>query len=159
MLSFVRIIRWLPLSQEAKLAWSRDWLDWSYAKDIAVARKANDRARAQSLEENRQFEIDLHDEDEDAHITKTLLRTARRLRVPIPHRYNGDRSESDLWYEGRFTGRWCLTSKGVSAVREEIRRELKARHEAKSHWVVWLSALTGLVGAVAGLVALLLHKS
>jgi len=153
-----RIIALLPIPMETKLSWQRTLLDQAYAKDIAEARKAQDNAKLHLLEENRRFEIDLHDEGEDAHFTRMLLRKARRLRVPIPHRYNDDKSESDHWYEGHYTGSWYLTTKGVATLREEVRRELKARHEARSQWVMWLSALTGVIGTVTGLVALLMHK-
>jgi hypothetical protein len=130
----------------------------SYAKGIATARKLKDKEKVQSLERDHRFEIDLHDEDEDAYITKKLLAKARRLRVPIPHRYNEDKTESEHWYEGNYAGRWYLTTRGVAALRDEIRRELKARHEARSHWIVWLSGLTGVIGALTGLVVLLMRK-
>lgn len=158
-MAVLRIVGKLPIPKEAKLAWQRTLLDRAYAKDIAKARAAKDYAKAQSLAEDHRFEIELHDEEEDAHVTKCLLQRARHLRVPVPHRYNNDKSESDHWYEGRNTGRWYLTTKGVAALREEIRREVKARHEARSQWVVWLSALTGAIGAATGLVALLADKT
>lgn len=123
-----------------------------------MARKLKDKEKVESLEGQHRFEIDLHDEEEDTYVTKKLLAKARRLRVPIPHRYNEDKTESEHWYEGHYTGRWNLTTRGVAALREEIRREVKARHEARSQWVVWLSALTGVIGALTGLVALLTHK-
>src|SRR6266849_2583394 len=153
----LRLVAKLPLPTETRLAWQRSLLDRTYAKDIATARKLNDREKIISLEQDRRFEIDVHDEDEDAYLTKKLLAQARSLRVPVPHRYNQDKTESDHWYEGHYTGRWYLTSRGIAALREEIRRELKARHEGRAHWVVWLSALTGVIGAITGLVALLTH--
>ena len=157
--TLLRIAGKLPIPTETKLSWQRTLLDRAYAKDIAEARKAKDSAKVESLENDHRFAIDLHEEEEEAYFTKKLFQRARRLRVPIPHRYNDDKSESDHWYEGQYTGCWYLTTKGVAALREEIRRELKGRHEARSQWVVWLSALTGLIGAVTGLVALLMHKS
>ena len=150
-----RLISKLPMPEESRLVWQRNWIDKVYAKEIAAARTSNDREKVESLERDHQFEIELHDEEEDAHLTGLLRKQARRLHVPIPHRFNEDKSESDHWYEGRHTCRWYLTTRGIAALREEIRREVKARHEARSHWVVWLSAFTGLVGAITGLVALL----
>lgn len=155
----LRLVAKLPLSAERRLAWQHTLLDRAYAKDISAARKLKDSDRVESLERDHRFEIDLHDEEEDAHLTNTLLARARRLRVPIPHRYNEDKTESKHWYEGHYTGRWYLTSHGISALREEIRRELKARHEVRAQWVIWLSALTGVIGALTGLVALLTRKS
>jgi aspartate/methionine/tyrosine aminotransferase len=132
--SLIRVVGKLPLPTETKLSWQRALLDRSYAKDIAEARKVKDKDKVASLEGSHRFEIEMHEEDEDAYITKKLL-------------------------QNHYTGRMYLTTKGIAALREEIRRELKARHEARSQWVVWLSALTGVIGAITGLVALLTHKS
>lgn len=156
--SLLRIVSKLPIPTETRLAWQRTLLDRAYAKDIAEARKLNDNERVERLEWDHRFEIDLHDEKEDAYVTTRLLAQARRLRVSIPHRYNKDQTESDDWYQGQHTGRWYLTTRGLAALREEVRRELKARHEARSHWVVWLSSFTGVIGALTGLVALLVRK-
>ena len=159
MISLLRIVTKLPVPTGWRMAWQRALLDRAYAKDISAARKHKDNEKVESLERDHRFEIDLHDEEEDAYLTKKLLSKARQLRVPVPHRYNEDKTESEHWHEGDYTGRWFLTTRGFSALREEIRREIKARHESRAHWVVWLSALTGVIGAVTGLVALLLHKA
>ena len=153
-----RLISRFPMPEETRLAWQRSWIDTVYTKEISAARASKDREKVEALERDHQFEIEMHDEEEDAHLTGLMRRQARRLRVPVPHRYNEDKTESDHWYEGRHTYRWYLTTRGIAALREEIRREVKARHDARSHWVVWLSAFTGLVGAFTGLVALLAHK-
>ena len=143
--------KFLPISQ--RLAWSRSRLERAYAKDIAAARRSRDSRKVASLESDRRFELDLQDEEEDAHVTTALLRKARRLRVPIPHARNDDGSKADQWYEGSQTGRLYLTDAGIKAIREEIRRELKARHEGRTQLVVWMSALTGVIGAITGLIA------
>ncbi len=157
--TLIRIVGKLPIPKGTKLSWQRHLIDKGYAKNIAEAWKAKENDKVRSLQDEHRFEIDMHDEEEDAYFTKKLLHRARRLRVPIPHRYNEDQSESEFWSEGHYTGSWYLTTKGVAALREEIRNELKARHETRSHWVVWLSALTGLVGAITGLVALMSHSA
>jgi hypothetical protein len=159
-MSFIlRLLSKIPVLTETQLAWQRSLLDRAYAKDISAARKSGDREEVESLESTHRFELELHDEEEDRFITRNLLARARRLRVPIPRRYNEDGSESDHWYEGRNTGRWSLTASGVCALRDEIRRELKARYELRSLWTVWLSAVTGLIGAATGFVALLAQKA
>ena len=153
-----KIIRALPLSAATKLEWRRNWLELAYAKDIAIARKAKDKNKLESLESERRFELDLHDEEDDTVLTKALLAEARRLRVPVPHRYNNGGIESDSWYQGQHTGAWCLTRLGVASLREDIRKELKAQHESRTQWVTWISALTGIVGAATGLAAILGHR-
>lgn len=157
--SLLRQIAKFPIPTCTRLAWQRTLLDRAYAKDISAARKLKDTEEVASLESAHQFEIELLDEEEDAYLTKTLLAKARRLHVPFPHIYNKDKTESEHWCEGQNTGRWHLTVRGMAAVRKEIRREVKARYEVRAHWVVWLSALTGVIGAITGLVALLAHVS
>jgi hypothetical protein len=149
-----RITRKL-LPAATQLAWSRSRIEHSYAKDIAAARHAKDYDEVRSLESTRRFELDMQDEEEDAHLTKRLRSKARRLRVPIPHSRNEDGTTSDQWYEGTQTGGWYFTDTGIKAMREEIRLELKARHESRAQLVVWLSALTGVIGTITGLIAVL----
>ena len=159
MAALLRIINKLPLPTGLRLAWDRLLLERAYARDIATAQNSSDSTRVEELESNRRFELERHDEEEDSHLTHRLLARARRLRLPIPHVYNPDNTVSEYWREGRHSGRWLLTTQGVAALRDEIRRELKARHELRAHWVVWLAALTGLIGAITGLVAVLAHFS
>jgi len=147
-----------PVSTETKLAWRRQFLDKSYSTDIAQARKANNAEKVEDLESCWRFESQMLDEEEDGYITKRLLAQARRLRVPIPRHQNQNGAPSELWYQGRQTGAFCLTIEGMSALREEIRKELKARHELRSQWNVWIGSLTGLIGTIAALVALLIER-
>lgn len=155
---YLRLVSLLPVSKERKLSMRRKWLQSEYAKDIKAAQKNREFQRASEIESARRMELDFHDEEEDEYITNRLLDQARKFKVPIPRRYNPDNTESDHWYEGLYTAQWYLTSLGVSALRSEIRKEQKARHEIRAQWVVWLSGLTGLVGAATGLVALLVSK-
>ena len=98
------------------------------------------------------------DEEADMLNTDRLTAQARRLRVPLPHRFEKDGTESDAWQHADLVGRWVLTSKGSAIVREEIRRELKGRREAGPQWLVWLSSLTGVIGATTGLLAIFFKK-
>jgi hypothetical protein len=154
----IRIAAKYLVPTETRLGWERTRLDKVYATAIAEARASKDTEKTDSLEQNHRFEIDLHDEEEDEFVTQRLLLKARKLRVPIPHRYNDDKTESEHWYKGHYTSRWYLTTKGIAALREEIRKEQKARHESRSQWVFWLTALTGVIGSFTGLVALLIRK-
>ena len=154
-----RLIAKIPMPTQTRLNLQRAWIDKAYAKDIAAARKANDTGKVGALERDHQFEIGMHEEEEDAYLTRTLVTTARQLRVQVPRIYEEGSTKSEHWREGHYTGKWYLTTRGVSALREEVRRELKARGESRSHWVVWLSAFTGLIGAITGLVALLMKNA
>jgi hypothetical protein len=157
--SLLRIVAKIPLPQSNRLEWQRTLLDRAYARDIAAARKQKDNDKVEKLESQHRYEMELHEEDEDAYISKRLLYKARRLRVPIPRLHTSDGQESEHWHQSNYTGLWHLTNLGITSLRSEIRNEIKARHESRSHWVVWLSALTGVVGAITGLVAVIGGKT
>ncbi len=154
----LRLIRYVPIPREWKAEWRRALLDRAYAKDIAAARAAKDRDKVESLEHDHQFEMQMHEEEADLELTRYLIRQARRLHVPLPRYKNDDGSESEHWYEGSLTYYRMLTTEGVAKLRDEIRREKKARHESKAVWIPWLSAITGAIGAATGLIALLINR-
>ena len=131
----LRLVHKMPLC-DTRLAWERALLDRIYGDDIASARKAKDNEKVESLIAEHRFELDLHQDEEDAYFTKRLLREARRLWIPAPPIYNEDGSPSDHWYQHDQTGRWHLTRhKGMTSLRESIRNEGTAQHEARSRWI------------------------
>lgn len=136
----------------------RSKLEKAYSQELVKARNEKQWGEVQKLEFSRSAELQLIDEEEDAFLTRSLLVQARSMRLPIPRLYNPDKTESDSWYVGNYTGGHYLTTKGVVQLRQEIRRELKARHEMRAHWTVWLSALTGIVGSATGLLAIILRS-
>jgi len=79
--------------------------------------------------------------------TRYLREKAERLLLPLP-----PMDDENYWEESRVTSRKLLTRKGIDEVRRSIRREL---HERRSGWLTWVAALTGLVGAISGLVAII----
>jgi hypothetical protein len=143
----------LPTSTQ--LAWSRVRIERGYHRHIAAAKSGKDHDKVEALEAEMRFELDLQSEEEASYLTRQLLRSARRLHVPIPPVYGQDGAESEQWYQGSQTGRWCLSLSGIRELREEIRPEQKARHERRAQLVVWISAFTGIIGAITGLVAVI----
>lgn len=153
--SLIRVVRWLPVPRPIKVEWLQVLVDQAYAKDIRAARASGDAKKAESLGHDHQYERQLLEEEEDRRLTDELLREARRLRVPIPQKRNADGTESEHWYEGPLYYQQLLTTKGAAVIRDEIRKERKARHESRALWIPWLSAVTGAIGTATGLVALL----
>lgn len=141
------------LSDPVRLRWSRSRLERSFAKAISAAKKAKDFEKAEGLEADARWELGMQQEEEDAYASRRLLRKARRLRVPIPPTIGEDGDLTDAWEEGTYFGGFILSDAGYRTVREEVRREEKARHENRAHYVVWITALTGVIGAITGLVA------
>ena len=158
MISLLRIVSKLPIPTERRLQWQRTLIYREFSNEISAAKKLKDYEKIKKLKEDQQFEIDMIDEEVDAYLTKKLRSKANKLHVPIPHVHNKDGTESEYWYEGRFTGRWYLAPEGCCFLREAIRREIKAQQEIRAQWIVWISATTGLIGASTALIALLLHK-
>lgn len=137
------------LPKSTQLARARSRIERAYDRDIAAARIKKDRAKVEELEGEMRFELDLQREEEDGYLTRRLLHTAIRLGVPVPPLYNESGGMSGQWYEGSQTGGRYLTFGGIRALREEIRRERKERY---SLLITVLATITGVVGALAGLV-------
>lgn len=149
-----RVVSSLPLLPKAVgLSWQKCLVERAFRSDIAAAKKAKDTEMARSLERDRRVNIDLIEEEEDQLLSRDLVRDAWRLRVPIPHRFRDDGTPSECWSEGQLG--WHLTTEGISGLREEIRKERRARHESRALWLPWLSALIGAIGALTGLIAVL----
>lgn len=156
--TLLRLIRYVPAPFEWKEEWQRTRLEKIYAKDISIARAANDYVKVESLQFDLHFEIQMLEEEANLELTRYHIRKARRLHVPLPRYKNDDGSESQDWYQGKLSYDLMLTTEGTAKLRNEIRREEKARHEAKAVWIPWLSAITGTIGAATGLVALLVKN-
>lgn len=86
-----------------------------------------------------------------------MLAVARRLRVPPPPLRDKGGAVTDDWYKAFQLDEWCLTTLGMARLRDSIRAEKKARHEGRTRWFTWISALSGLLGITTALVALLVR--
>jgi len=104
--------------------------------------------------------VDLHNERGDrffqydverkALITRHLAGQANRYFVPWPSIEKG----SPYWEESYYSaGSHVLTEEGIKKVRTEIREEKRARRESA---VAWIAIITGLIGALTGLMAIIL---
>lgn len=76
-----------------------------------------------------------------------LLATATKLMVPIPDM----KKQDDKFWEHR-NGRHTLTDQGVAYLKTAIRAERKQRTDV---YMPWIFALTGLIGALTGLLAII----
>ena len=142
------------------MRWERTLINREFRKEIEEAKKTSDRDEVSNLENSRAFEMGMIDEEEESLYTEQLLKRAARLRVPVPSRPKlvsmFEYEESEDWQQYGPQGLPCLTVKGITKVREEIRKEEKWRREARANWAVLLSALGGVIGSITGLAAVLL---
>ncbi len=79
-------------------------------------------------------------------ISRHLKAEATKLMLPLPDFNDEEMWEEDCFYQTRYV----LTTKGLSLVRAQIRKEKKERRD---QYLPWLALLTGLIAALAGLVS------
>jgi len=100
------------------------------------------------LDSQEEFELTEVDDDISALETEYLVENARKLLLPIPEY----RLDGAMWKRSKHGGNFILTENGIAEIRNAIRKERRERREGT---IVWLASLTGIVGAVTGLVTVL----
>lgn len=85
----------------------------------------------------------------DALKTRRFRQITNRLMVPLP-----ESKDKELWKDLHYVGERALTDKGFWELKKLIRQEKRERREG---FVVWLAALTGIIGALTGLAAVLMR--
>jgi hypothetical protein len=104
----------------------------------------------QRLHSQFRSEQQLYEDELVVLTTYYLMSIARRMFIPVPE----FKTEGGAWEEASTSGRYHLNAEALSALRLAIRKEQKEKHEL---WLIWLAAITGLVGAITGLAAVLGH--
>jgi hypothetical protein len=115
-----------------------------HAEKEAEAKSSNDK---EMLRAEAGSEIVPILEDIDSLQTKRFCQLANKLLVPIPVRSN-----KEMWCEKHYSYGRTLTDKGIWEIKKLIRQEKKERREG---FIVWLAVLTGIIGAITGLAAVL----
>lgn len=104
---------------------------------------------------NWQFEYQLLEEDEASFHSRQLVERARELRIPTPSVFEGNVLSADYQRSGLDGHRYYLSLAGEQKVRTAIREEEKYRSERWARRIPYITALSGLIGTITGLVALL----
>jgi hypothetical protein len=128
----------------------------SYRRQLGALQKArrNLLAKTPKPSEGEEYEADFSSEMEREKAEHRIYRLvsdyyyekAFEYGVPVP-------SGKDYWEDSEaFPGTSHLNRAGLSLLRASIHEEQKRRLE---HFSVWVAGLTGLIGAVTGLVAVL----
>jgi len=79
--------------------------------------------------------------------TRRFRQIANRLMVPLP-----ESNDKELWTDLHCAEGRALTDKGFWELKKLIRQEKRERREG---FIVWLAALTGIIGASTGFAAVL----
>jgi hypothetical protein len=129
-----------------------------YQKSAVQHRYAKLRREARSRKENRQYiddlfreeqlEIDIIDDDISQLQTQIVLTQLDAFYFPAPE----FDEKSGVWTRSEFSDKWSLSRQTVIELRKLIRMERKERYEALA---LWLTPLTGIVGALTGLIAVM----
>ena len=83
-------------------------------------------------------------------ITTRLNEIANKLVLELP-----DYEDKQMWHESIYTmDQSVLTEKGIEALRSKIRAEKRERIDI---FIRWATVLTGTIGALTGLLAVILH--
>ncbi len=118
-----------------------------YKRDREQAeRDKKARDEIENIDHLAMFESDVMDDEIESLASRYLIQSAQRLLLPIPI-YSLD---SDAWKKSEQTGRIRLTKSAMVRLRSEIRTERKQRRESA---MLWIAALTGVLGALTGLLA------
>jgi len=134
-----------------KLSCKRDREEKRLWKLVDEADKTGGYDEADSVLQTEKFYL-MVIEDEIAHLkTQYIISKAEKMSLPTPSVTDKD----GLWEMGNYTRKWCLTNKGITEMRREIRKERKEILELWSHWA---TILIGLIGAVTGLIAVIMSK-
>ena len=134
-----------------RLSWQKKLIKKSYFKEIKKAKEDKKDSRLEELSRDCQFEIEFI-EEEDLLFTNRLIDKAKRLRIPLP-----THTRPEYWVKGKNTSSLYLSPDGISKLREDIRKEERWRVEVRAQKVVWLSAITGILGALTGRLAVWLR--
>lgn len=150
-----RLLYTTLVPEGARLVLRRGFLDRAMDKERRRAFKNGGSAADAWENGDWQFEYELLEEDEASFHSRQLLGRARRLRIQTPPIMDGAVISADYQPSGLDGHRYFLSLSGEQKVRAAIREEEKYRSERWARRIPYLTALSGLIGTITGLVALL----
>jgi 5-formyltetrahydrofolate cyclo-ligase len=120
-----------------------------YQAIISKARKENQSPeQIEFLKSEDDFGYLEYEEEINLLITRNLLRKANNLMIPLP-----SYSNEEMWERCDHNSGHYLTRKGMSEIKASIRQE---KRENMALYLPWITALIGIIGAITGLMAVIL---
>ncbi len=142
---------------ERKAKKARKRLREHYDPLLEAAKKEKNDEKHERIFYDLKLELDLIDEPESIR-TNRLVKRAKKLGIPFPPRPNPhaqDADDNEFWEMNRSTGEMYLSDKGEFELTRECRKEETESLEHKMRLVNQVAIpLTGLIGAIMGLIAL-----
>lgn len=155
-MNIYRLLRITPMPEGMRLRLRRSFMDREVDRERRRIVKTGGNAADLWEDGSWQFEYQFLEEDEASFHSRQLLRRARELRIPTPSVFDGDILSADYQRSGVDGHRYFLSLTGEQKVRAAIREEEKYRSERWARRIPYITALSGLIGTITGLVALLL---
>lgn len=155
-MNIYRLPQITPMPEGMRLRLRRSFLDREVNQERRRILKNGGNAEALWEDGSWQFEYLLLEEDEASFHSGQLLRRARELRIPTPSVFDGDVLSTDYQRSGIDGHRYFLSLTGEQKLRTAIREEEKYRSERWARRIPYITALSGLIGTITGLVAFLL---
>jgi hypothetical protein len=121
-----------------------------YRAEVDQARAATSKEELQSLREEWAEIFQALEDERELQFQRRLFRRARRLLVPVP--VLTDANSEECW---ATPGERLLTQVARYELIAEIHKAQKARQELVIGWLPLVTAVTGLIGTIVALVALL----
>jgi hypothetical protein len=122
-----------------------------YLKAIREAKKAHDYKKAEDLEAEWGGDVDGERAAFDLAETAYYLRRAQKYHIPTP-----DYKDGKYWEQDSYTHRYTLTVEGIDYVDNRFYEKRKKKWE---FWLAFAAPATGLIGAIIGLVAIIVHAT
>ena len=150
-----RLIRIMPMPEGTELRLRRHFMDRDVERERRrVVKNGGDVADVWRTG-GWDWEYQFLEEDEASFHSRRLLERARQLRIPTPAVFEGTALTADYRRSDLDGHRYFLSLAGEQKVRSAIREEEKYRSERWARRIPYITALSGLIGTITGLVALL----
>jgi len=131
------ILRIIPMPTGTRLRLHRYFLDREIDREYLIS------------------DYDFLEEDERQFHSRRLRTRARNLRIPMPPVFDGNKLTPDYVPSGIDGRRYYLSIVGEQKMRVAIREEERYRSERWTRRLPYFTAITGMIGAGTGFVALL----
>lgn len=147
------MIRWFKYRRRvAELQKLRARTQAAFRVDITRALRERNTDAYESLKHWRSVELGMLDSEIESLKTGRLIAHAERLMLPTPAVNHPD--EDGPWDFEMHTGMRYLTREAMVILRRQIREEIHERRQTVSFWI---TGLVGVIGALTGLLSVLLR--
>lgn len=119
-----------------------------YRRDIDAACTRGDWKAERELQVEYIFERDEIDDEIHLLMHQHIRSAAERMFISVPDFYQ----EGPDWVKSEKFGKWRLSKDAINRIRSTIRKETKERYQ---HFIVWGTAIAGIISALIGFFSIL----